>query len=208
MRTAWNISRLGALGALGFLASCGDPVPPAPQGASSIHFEEIMDSMLRCSPGRHWANAPHDSTSRVQFQRVSAAETGPKAVNGQDGNSVSCSVVPDGSKFKFQAQLKASASLDGMKIGPTNIALGVPTGIGPGDSSAVGYLHVTDHASVTTYSDMACTYSVSPQKQGDGLGVDKGRIWGSVVCNSLGDPRSPGSVCTGLGFFIFENCSQ
>jgi len=207
---ARNIAGIGALSSICLLAACGDPVPPAAQVSLSLHLDDPMSpdpekQKDRCSAGRHWVNVPYPKSVN-QSQQASATESGPKAVHGQDGNSVTCTVKPNGSGFKFTGNASGFADdgQGGTKKRPSTVYLNA-NNIAPGATNAVGGVRITDDQSVTTYSSETCLFSVS----GDALGIDAGRIWGKVFCEYLNDPSSPGSACSvDTGFYIFENCAQ
>jgi hypothetical protein len=202
---------IGALGGLSLLAACGDPVPPAAQAGVSIHVQEYDNkdpnhTMDRCPPSRHWVNVPYDSDHQPtnQSQMTTSDVADHKAVNNQDGNTVTCSVKPTGSTFNVSANASGYALNMGKKYNPSTVHLRIPS-IGSGDSNATGTLSLLDDASVNTYSTEQCTYSV----QGGSMGVEGGRIWGSIHCENLADPESPGANCqVDTGFFVFENCGQ
>jgi hypothetical protein len=41
-----------------------------------------------------------------------------------------------------------------------------------------------------------------------GQDLAAGRIWGNFECSDLGNPDTPGAVCSGSGHFVFENCDE
>jgi hypothetical protein len=210
MRMARNIAGIGVLGGLCLVAACGDPVPPAALAGISIHIQEYdpMDpvhGMDRCPPSRHWINVPYDKdrppTSQKQLTNDSDSM---RAVNNQEGNKVSCSVTPSGSGFNVKGDGNAYAESDGKVYKPSIVSIRIPA-IAPGDTSVKGNLAVQDHASLNTYTSDQCSFSVS----GASLGVDAGKIWGSVRCEALSDSSSPGSAClVDTGYFVFENCAK
>ncbi|HMI88259.1 MAG TPA: hypothetical protein VK550_29450 [Polyangiaceae bacterium] len=201
---------MGVLGGLCFVAACGDPVPPAAQASVSIHVnaydDPINHPMDRCPPDRHWVNIPYQRgrEPREQTQGPNQTDHGAVAVNNQDGNVISCRVVPSGSKFLVTASAQGYAENAVKKISPATVNISIPS-IGPDDSSAPGRLALSDAASINTYESTDCTYSVS----GGELGIGAGQIWAKVHCENLGFERSPGSNClVDDGYFIFENCAD
>ena len=211
MRMARNIAGIGALSSLSLLAACGDPVPPAAQAAVSIHVQPYDDTdpvygQRRCPPDRHWASVPfqRDRQPTSQTQQTTDNESGPKAVHNQDGNSVTCSVKPNGNGFRVTGSATAYAEYQGRKLKPSTVHIGIGS-IGEGDSNARGTLTIQNDATLNTYSSEDCSYSV----QGGSLEVAPGRIWAKVTCQGLTDPGAPDSACqVDTGFFIFENCAQ
>jgi len=204
------MASIGAIGCFFLLAGCGDAVPPAAQGGVSVFLEQYDDmdpvyGKRDCPPYRHWLNIPydHDHTPGSQRQltdKVSAI----KAVNNQDGDSVSCSVKPSGSGFVVKGDATAYAESAGTKYRPSIVHIRI-TQIAPGDTNSKGMLTVQDEQSLNPYTSDLCTFSV----QGDSLGVAAGRIWGSLRCEGLTDTSIPDSAClVDMGFFLFENCAQ
>lgn len=210
MRMARNVAGIGALGSLFLLSACGDPVPPAAQAGISIHLQEYdpMDPVHgteRCPPSRHWVNVPYDKDRPPTSQKqLTDANMAVRAVNNQDGNSVSCTVAPSGSGFTVKGSARAYAESDGVKYKPTIVHLNIPS-ISASDNNARGNIAIQDDASLNTYTSEECFYSV----QGNSLGIDAGMIWASVRCEALRDERAPGSGCqVDTGFFVLENCAQ
>ena len=211
MRMARNIASIGAVGSLSLLAACGDPVPPAAQAGLSIHLQQYdpMDpvhGMDRCPPYRHWVSVPFQTerTYMNQIQTTDGSSSSAKAVNNQEGNTVGCSVKPSGSVFVVSGDAKAFAQYKEEKYSPSIVHIRIPQ-VGSGDSAAKGTLTIQDHASLEPYTSTECAYSV----QGGALGVDPGKIWGSVKCENLSLDKSPGSAClVDVGYFVFENCAQ
>ena len=211
MRMARNVAGIGVLGGLCLMAACGDPVPPAAQAGISIHLQKY-DPMTNpdhmgdtCPPSAHWVNVPYDKDRMPTNQKqLTDANQSAKAVNNQEGNKVSCSVTPSGSGFAVKGDGNGYAESNGMKYNPSIITIRIPA-IAPGDTNKPGLVAVQDHASLNTYQTDQCVFSV----QGDSLGVDAGKIWGSVKCENIADPSTPGSACfIDAGFFKFENCAQ
>ena len=208
MRMAWKIAGIGV--SLGLLPSCGDPVPPAAQAGISIHLQRYEDTHMvygksDCPPDRHWVNVPYDKnrppTSQAQQTDANQAT---RAVNNQDGNTVSCTVKPSGGGFNVKGDGNAYAEYNMKRYKPSIVHIRIPE-IGEGDSSAKGTLTIQDDASLNPYTSEDCTYSV----QGGSLAVEAGKIWGSVTCEGLADSKSPNSACyVDTGFFVFENCAK
>jgi hypothetical protein len=212
MRIARNMAGIGALGCLPLLAACGDPVPPAPQANVSIQVAEYdpMDPVngnKRCPPYRHWLNVPYqrDKAPSSQSQQASDSNADVRAINGQEGNKVSCKVTPDGSNFKVTASATGYAQNMDRKLSPVSVNISIPS-IGEGDSSARGRFTFQDDTTAGNqyYSD-DCTYSV----EGGAMGVKPGGIWGKISCEGVKEDKTPDSACViQNGFFVFENCNQ
>jgi hypothetical protein len=178
----------------------------------SLHVQEYdptdpQHGMDRCPPARHWVNVPYQRGRgpTTQYQHTSATDAPSRAVQGLDGDAVACTVRANGATF--DAMLDASGyAVDSNQqtILPSIVHIRIPS-IGNGDLSATGTITVQDHASLVTYTSDECVFST----QGGSLGVTAGRIWGSVHCENLMDPSSPGAACLlDTGFFLFEDCSR
>jgi hypothetical protein len=211
MRMARNVAGVGVLGSLSLLAACGDPVPPAAQAGISIHLENYDDThpvygKSDCPPYRHWVNVPFDSehAAGTAQRQLTDAMASVRAVNNQEGNSVSCSVKASGSGFSVKGDATAYAEYNGMKFRPSIVHLRIPS-IASGDNNAKGTLSLQDDSSINLYSSDQCTFTV----QGGNYGVDAGRIWGALRCDGLIDPSTPDAAClVDNGFFVLENCAQ
>ena len=210
MRMAPKFPCIAALG-LGFLASCSDPVPPASQGSVSLHFSgpSAAASMAgkMCQAGNHYSNAP----SAFDSAQYTTGTSRPKdtIVDGEQGRTLSCSVKPSGDKFVVNAQLNVPAFDKDKKplLNATIIQLG--TTIGKDESGATGSVVVSDNDTVATYTSSTCTYSVKADMTVNAkLAIDAGKIWGSVDCQDMGDPKVPSSSCVVSGYFVLENCDQ
>ena len=209
MRMARNIAGIGVLGSLG-LMGCGDPVPPAAQAGISIHLQEYdpMDptwGTWDCPPYRHWVNVPYDKDRTPTNQKqLTDANQAVRAVNNQDGNSVSCTVKPKGSGFDVSGRGNAYAESDGKKYKPSIVIIRIPD-IKEGDTGAKGQLTIQDDASLNPYTSEECSFSV----QGGSFGVEPGKIWGSVTCHGLRDMSALNAACfVDTGYFVFENCAK
>jgi hypothetical protein len=156
-------------------------------------------------------NVPYERGKQPtnQTQRTKATDPGPKAVNNQDGDKVTCSVKPKGSGFTVSAEAYGHAEIDDINntkkaINPSIVRFTIPQ-IGQGDTGATGILSLQDHASLARYESTQCQFST----EGGELGVAAGKIWASVRCEMLSDIKSPGANCMiDTGFFVFENCAQ
>lgn len=212
MRMARNIAGITVLGCLPLLAACGDPVPPAPQAAVSIHLQEYDKTNLeyrdkRCPPYRHWVNVPYqqDKQPSQQSQLLTDSEANVRAVNGQNGDKITCSVKRSGNGFSVSGSGTGFAQNLGQKLGSSIVHIRIPS-IGEGDSSAPGTLAIQDDTTAgNQYFTDKCTFSVS----GGAKAVAEGGIWGSIHCDGLTDTKTPDSACeVDQGYFVFENCSQ
>jgi hypothetical protein len=185
------------------LGACSDPIPPAAQGAASIHFGKTATDL--CNPGIHVANAPY---LRQGGQVVTGtASPAYKLVDGQDGGQVTCRVAPSGGGYSVSGSLASPAqNAAGMTLQSTIIDISIPS-IAENQSGAKGSLTVNDDKTQSTYQSGqdGCVFSVSGQQ----LGIAPGRIWASVTCAHLSDPlNGSGATCSADGYFVLENCSQ
>jgi len=188
------------------------PAVPSPQGSLSLHVQEYdgtldpTHAMDRCPPGRHWVNIPYqrEREPSTQSQQTSDSVPGTKAVDGQDGNSVACSVKANGNAFAVSVDANGYAATPEVVRKPSIVHIRIPS-IAPSSTAAAGTLTMQDDASLVTYTSSKCTFST----QGGSLGIDAGRIWASVQCEDLIDPATPGAACQlSSGFFLFENCAK
>src|SRR5262245_50264202 len=116
MKIARNFPCLGAIALLGISAGCSDPIPPAAQGAVSLYMGPAQGGT--CSAGSHYVNAPY--VARGGQQTTGKLVPG-KAVDGEGGSSVSCSVKPNGGKYSFSASISVPAvDTTGKTVAPTS----------------------------------------------------------------------------------------
>jgi hypothetical protein len=188
-----------------------DPIAPASQGSATIHFQgPSMDAIASgklCPPGVHFANAPSSYDSAQFTTGISRAPN--VLVDGENGVSFSCKVLPAGDKFSVTADISSPAfDKNGKALSiPTQIELS--TIIGAGESGASGSLTVADdQTGGATYTSGACIFSVQADANADKkLAIGAGKAWGKVTCPSFDDPSAPLSSCTvDFGYFILENC--
>jgi len=187
------------------LASCGDAVHPASQAVVSLHVAQLgSGSNLSCTPGPHWASVPYNP---LGGQQVSATSAGARALDGENGMTVKCTVAPAGDKFKVTANLVSPAVNAGNTLTPTTIVFS--TTIGAGEEGAPGRLEQqNDDKTEASYRADACSFSVKPGP-GERLQIEPGRVWGSFTCTKLSDPGDPGSGCrVDQGYFVLENCDE
>jgi hypothetical protein len=212
MRMARNIAGIGVLGCLPLLAACGDPVAPAPQASVSIHIKEYERENMtygnkRCPPALHWLNVPYqrDRGTSAQSQQTNDSTADVRAVNGQEGAKVSCSVKPAGSGFTVSLSASGIAQNMDKRLGSPIVNIRIPS-IGEGDSSASGTLSIQDDTTAgNQYFTDLCTFSVA----GGAMGIQEGGIWGSITCEGLSEPKTPDSACqVDQGYFVFENCAK
>ena len=207
MRLARIFHCVAALGLLPLLSSCSDPVPPASQGAMSIHFNNPQGAgpnAPKCPPGPHWTNAP---VSANPAQQTTEFARGTEALDGEGGNTVTCKVAPAGGRFAVSGEVSSSGT---SSRGDLTADITVDVTIGAGESDVVGSLAISDDKTAQArYQSNACKFSVAPTN-GSGLGVAPGRVWGSVTCDLISDPRNAGgeACIVDKGFFVFENCTQ
>jgi hypothetical protein len=207
MRMARKSYCLSTVGFAFLFAGCSDPIPPAGQGAASIHFNKTNEDL--CNPGIHWANAPY----LAQGGEVVTATTSPasKLIDGQDGAQVSCRVAPSGGGFSVSGSLTGPAtSQQGMSLQSTFIDISIPA-IAENQAGAKGTLSVTDDKTLQPYGSGpdGCTFSVSPAA-GEQLAIAAGRIWVKVSCDHMSEPgNASGATCNvDRGYVVLENCSQ
>jgi hypothetical protein len=200
MRMARISCWVPALGLLPLLvASCSDPVPPASQGAAIISLSSPGTGTAVCNV-QHPVIAPLPVAGSAA---PSDTTKGTIAIDGENGNLVTCAVVPVAGWYAVNAHIHADAPAGKF----ADITIESLT-IGEGQSGVTGIVSVLDDRTQNPFQSPAsspCTFSVS----GGGLGVGPGKIWASVTCPGLLDRGSAnGDMCKATGYFIFENCSQ
>ena len=185
------------------------PSPPAAMGAVSLHLAEPDDMTIRCTPGRQWVNAPSTPVP-VQTQQTSAAEIGPRAVDGASAGAVRvvCSVRKSGDKYEFLADITTPRTDGATMLHPTILHFEA-SGIAPNGPAAVGTIRAMTDSTLANFADEACEFSVTSQGGATTIGVAPGRIWTSVTCQRLTHPSQSDNVCrVDVGFAVFENCAQ
>jgi hypothetical protein len=182
------------------------PMPPAAQGAVSLHLLDFADNSARCAPGQQWVNAP-STPVLIQMQRTSGSEIGMRAVDGVDGSRVVCAVQKSGDKFMFSADITTRRT-DGTEVLHPTVLHFDATGIARNAPAAQGHVAVMTDTTLANFTGESCLFSVTPQAGAASLDIDLGRIWASVTCPMLEDPTSPGDGCQlDTGFLVFENCT-
>jgi hypothetical protein len=184
---------------LPLLTGCSDPVPPASQGAVSLNLASPdAPSTARCNVGGAM-NAPVMAAGIMATTTVSK---GTIALDGENGNKVSCTVAPGGSGYNVGATIHSESGANFTDISISDLV------IAEGQSDVAGRLSALSQRTQNAYSSPTtapCKFSVT----GASLGIGPGKIWGSVTCPGLKDPgNAGGDECKATGNFIFENCAQ
>jgi hypothetical protein len=155
-------------------AGCtADAAPPAPQGSASLHL--VAADGAACAPGPRWMNVP---IGDIALPTVTGSMRGERAVDGQNGAAVTCTVILIGGGYAMSADLEVAR-------GDRFIHLTTSALVNPKTSAPQPIeIHVEDEA-------------VNPLRQGDCSlvpGVDgedwsvamaPGRFWGKIVCPGL-----------------------
>jgi len=210
MRMALKFRCIAALGLLGLLASCSDPVPPASQGSASIHLQNPAAGGASCSPGVHWANAPTAQMSTEQTTGLGRAKD--IIIDGEQGRHFSCAVKASGDTFGVSGEMVVPA-FDKNKMQlpiPTRISLNIPS-IQKDQTNAMGSMLVADNESAGAgLQSTTCQFSVkADMTTNKSLAIAPGKIWASVTCTGLKDNKDPSSSCdVDVGYFVMENCDQ
>ena len=206
MTMARNLTLTASMGLAAILGSCSDPVPPAAQGAASIDLgPPSIDAAglgAKCS-NQHWINVPYNANTKGYVTSASSAPS--RAIDGENGATVACSVKQSGASYAVNGSLFSSAN---------NGMVEISFQITPGQD-ATGVLTVSDADTVSSYTlDSArvgsskCTVSVTPAA-GEGLGIAPGRVWAKVWCTDLAIYGSPGSICSvPNSYVVLENCDK
>ena len=163
--------------------------------------------MVRCSPGRHWVNAP-STPVLIQTQQTSGMTIGTRAVDGVDGSHVVCAVQKSGDKFTFSADITTPRTDGTQALHPTVLHFDA-SAISSSGPAAKGTVTAMTDTTLANYADDQCSFSVTALAPATSLDIDAGKIWASVTCERLAHPSEPDDVCRiDAGFVVFENCVQ
>jgi hypothetical protein len=209
---ARKISCRMALVLFGLVAACSDAVPPAAQAAASFHLAGAATGST-CPQQPHWSNIPYipatQSTQQVTFDAKGPAadHNGPLGIDGEGGVRVTCSVKANGGKFDVIAT--ATTPVPGL---PNATLFTAITTLGVDEVGASGSVSVSDDKTGgILYTSNACQFQARPTTAG-APGIGPGKVWASVTCTNLVDPRSSDATATcslaPASVFVFENCDQ
>jgi hypothetical protein len=178
--------------------------PPA-QGSVSLHLTELDTSGAQCAPGRQWVNAPSTPTA-IPMQRTTDHDIGPRAVDGVEGDHVTCTVRKTGDTFMFSADITTRRT-DGTNVLHPTVLHFEASALQPSGPPAQGVVTAMNERTGGNFEADACSFSVASPSAS--LDINAGRIWASVICDLLADPTSPGEGCRlDVGFLVFENCAE
>ena len=168
--------------ALAILAGCSSPPPPTPDGAWSAHLEAC--SLIQ--PG---------TTSFGTIDQTTHAMT---MTDGQNGASISCSVVASSGGFAVNALATG---------GGNSITLSIPS-ISTSASQTSGAMgEVTLNAQVTAnndYSSSACNFYFAGAPE---TVTSAGTVFVAFSCPMLDDSAQSATCNLNQGYAFFENCS-
>ncbi len=196
MRMVDTLSFAAAVGTVMLGSACSDPVPPEPQGVASINLRVLPDNSAgQTCAAQHRSDIPYSpGTSQV----LTGSEWGAMLTDGK-GGKVSCSVVQKGSGFAATGSIEVPSPAQNWG----KVSFSVQ--IADGQSDAVGDLVLNDWKTGDAYEASDCVFSTS----GQGLKVDKGRIWASVKCLKFTSRNLINSVClVEDSYLLVQNCAQ
>jgi hypothetical protein len=183
--------------ACGLLLSCSDPPSPPAQAAFTITVSP--GGTGSCTTTHGPAGVPTDDTSNTIYNQLHCDRKSGCTpdqfvrVDGQEGDSVSCSVKSNGNGFDVQFEfISGHMTLTGTSTAPVTQSQGALTmnSVYEGQDSLKG----------------TCNTIINPPHVG---GISAGQIWATFNCPEFSDPTAPGSTaCAASGAFIFENCSK
>lgn len=181
--------------AAAFAAGCGDPPPPAPQGAWFVNFGPGVDAAA-CSVAQH--------TTKVG--EVSETDPGKLVRDGGDVGtsqaSVSCSVI---GSDKFNVNAQATLKGSSLKISVDNLSPSATE-----DAPALGKVIFADTATAgigyaPADAEKLCEFYFA---DGSRESVASGKVWVAFRCPDLA-VSSPKSNCQiSQGYANFGNCRE
>lgn len=191
----WCVTAVLAFGVL----ACSDPVPPPAQGAFLAHVTSPspLPAGKQCRIGGAFTYDIPAVFATKPIEQLDADTYLHKAVDGENGATVSCS-VKGSSTFSFSGKLRQgdSVSLD--------ISSGTMGADGKG-TALIGIHNAMKLSSALTSPGPTCTVQ-AVKGQNNALQLKPGSMWASFDCNAVDAP--PTDSCSADGFFVLENCDQ
>jgi len=174
-----------ALPLLAFASGCGEEIPPTPQAAFAVNFQ---DSGAEC---------PHKSHT-TDVGMISGAARTTVLVDGVNGADISCTVSGAG---PFSVNAKVIVGADGLVITVPAITTGAKK-----DAPATGgvsFFSATTLKSFNSASDTPCSFYFL---DGTPEGVAPGKAWMAFTCPKMIESMSTCAI--GESYVILENCNQ
>jgi hypothetical protein len=175
-----------------------DAGPPAAQGTASLHL--VSAAGASCAQGPRWMNVP---IADIAQPTVTGSMIGERAVDGENGAVVSCTVILIGGGYAMSgdfdvaygdrfSRVSANALIDPKTSDPQPISVHV-------EDEAVVPLHQGD-----------CSLVPGLDGLGWGSALRPGRFWGKLVCSSLlladADAGGASGCAIDEGYIELENC--
>lgn len=188
----WCVTALLALGALG----CSDPVAPPAQGAfvASVRTPSPRPDGTMCAGLPFTYDVPA-VIERNPVEQLDQDTYKHKAVDGENGAAVSCS-VKGGSTFTFSGDISA-----GVKALRIEGSLGADLK----GTARVTVVNAQLLSSPLASPEANCVVNAA-KGDGNNFQVKAGHIWASFDCPLVSAP--PSEACSAKGFFVLENCEQ
>jgi hypothetical protein len=165
------------------LLSCGDADPPPAEGAAAITVKNSGSATTGFACG-----ASH--TLVLGTVAPTPAEPGAAWVDGQGGNSVSCTVRGSGT-YTFSGEIRGG-----------NLTFRI-SGTATQGATSTATVGLFDPVLTTAMSDSACTVNVLGN-----YSVEKGSIWAGVSCSHLVSSEDRYLWCAVDAVFILKNCAD
>ncbi len=156
---------------------------PRPTGAVAMEVYATMEQA--CPPGNVHINIGNVQSAPPQT-----------VVDGEDGASVACAVVPSGDK------LQASGSIERAELSFSF------SGVETDGTSALGTVSFADPATGVRYESPASSRCVFQFAPGTDQGVSAGRIYVQFDCSDLVSEQDPTESCSSrYGYVLLESCA-
>lgn len=165
------------------LLSCGDAVAPPAEGAVGVTVKNSGTATVG-----YGCSAAHPIT--LGAAAPTSSYQGATWTDGQDGNTVSCSVTGNGT-FAVKGAIAGNGA---------NFRVdGTVTAGGTGQA----FVALFDPNQGVAMTDSACTIRVD-----GGFKVERGAVWGAVSCSHLSSLDDMHLWCGLDATFVFKNCAD
>jgi hypothetical protein len=191
----WCVTAVLAFGAL----ACSDPVPPPAQGAFLAHVKSPspLPEGKQCRIGGAFTYDIPVIFATKPLEQLDADTYLHKAVDGEKGASVSCS-VKGSSTFSFSGEYTQGDSLS------LSISSGTIGADGKG-TALISIYNSTKLSTALTSPGATCTIDAA-KGANNNFQVKPGSMWAAFNCAAVDAP--PSDSCSADGFFVLENCDQ
>lgn len=173
---------------LGALAACSEAVPPASEGAFTLHFQSLPTGGKACKVKGHNSTVGYTTTKEnrdLKKDTVGGARIF-CAVGGGGAFDVEGFITLEGQHIDF--------SVNGVKAGATV------------DEPATGSLSFASPTTVVPYTstqDVPCEFWFSKYQQ-----IALGRAWMDFKCDQVANASTDSSCSIDVGTVAIQNCEQ